>query len=152
MREHHLFTGVYYIPALKNSIISVGQLDENGSRVEIEDGVLRIWDRSRRPLAKVNWGNNHLYVLHVQVAHPLCLAACRDDEAWRWHERFGHLHFEALKQLGKKEMVRGMPCVDHVDQLYDTYVVTKLKRRPFPRQASYRAIEQLSWCTATSAV
>jgi hypothetical protein len=28
-------------------------------------------------------------------------------------------------------MVRDMPCVDHVEQLYDTYVVTKLKRRPF---------------------
>ena len=41
-REHCLLTGVYYISALKNSIISVGHLDENGSRVEIEDGVLRI--------------------------------------------------------------------------------------------------------------
>jgi len=40
--EHRLLTGVYYILALKNSIISVEQLDENGSRVEIEDGVLRI--------------------------------------------------------------------------------------------------------------
>ena len=141
-REHRLLTGVYYIPALKN-IISVGQMDENGSRVKIEDDVLRIWDRGRRLLAKVNRGSNRLYVLHVQVAHPLYLATCRDDEAWRWHERFGHLHFEALKQLGNKEMVRGMPCVDHVDQLYDTCVVTKLKRWPFPRQASYRANEQL---------
>ena len=40
--EHRLLTGVYYILTLKNSIISVGQLDENGSRVEIEDGVLCI--------------------------------------------------------------------------------------------------------------
>ena len=40
-------------------------------------------------------------------------------------------------------MVRGMPCVDHIDQLCDTCVVTKLKRRPFPRQASYHATEQL---------
>ena len=40
--EHRLLTGVYYIPALRNSIISVRQLDENGSRVEIEVGVLRI--------------------------------------------------------------------------------------------------------------
>ena len=46
---------------------------------------------------------------------PLCLSARRDDEAWRWHECFKHLHFKALKQLGKKEMVRGMPYVDHVD-------------------------------------
>ena len=91
----------------------------------------------------MNWGSNHLYVFHVQVVQSLCLATRRDDEAWRWHERFGHLHFEALKQLGKEEMVRGMPCVDHVEQLCDTCMVTKLKRRPFPRQASYCATEQL---------
>ena len=36
-----------------------------------------------------------------------------------------------------------MPCVDHVKQLCDTYVVTKLKHRPFPCQASYHTIEQL---------
>ena len=29
--EHRLLTSVYYISALRNSIISVGQLDENGS-------------------------------------------------------------------------------------------------------------------------
>ena len=40
--EHRLLTGVYYIPALRNSIISLGQLDENGSRVVVEDGVMRI--------------------------------------------------------------------------------------------------------------
>ena len=39
--EHRLLTGVYYIPALRNSI-SLGQLDENGSRVVVEDGVMRI--------------------------------------------------------------------------------------------------------------
>jgi len=141
--EHRLLTGVYYIPALRNSIISLGQLDENGSRVEIKDGVLRIWDPRHRLLAKVNRGSNRLYVLHVQVAQPFCLAARRDDEAWRWHERFGHLHFEALKQLGNKEMVQGMPCVDHVEQFCDTCVLTKQRRLPFPRQASFRAKEKL---------
>jgi hypothetical protein len=40
--EHRLLTGVYYIPSLRNSIISLGQLDENGSRVEIEHGVLHV--------------------------------------------------------------------------------------------------------------
>jgi hypothetical protein len=31
-----------YIPTLRNSIINLGQLDKNGSRVEIKDGVMRI--------------------------------------------------------------------------------------------------------------
>jgi hypothetical protein len=34
--EHRLLTEVYYILALRNSIISLGQLDENGSRVEVK--------------------------------------------------------------------------------------------------------------------
>jgi hypothetical protein len=40
--EHRLLTRVYYITTLRNSIISLGQLDENGSRMEIKDGVMRI--------------------------------------------------------------------------------------------------------------
>jgi hypothetical protein len=78
--EHRLLTGVYYIPTLRNSIISLGQLDENSSRVEIKDGVMRIWDRHRRLITKVTRGSNRLYILNVQVAQPLCLAV-RLDEA-----------------------------------------------------------------------
>ena len=40
--EHKALSDVYFIPCLKNNIISVGQLDECGSKVLIEDGVLRI--------------------------------------------------------------------------------------------------------------
>jgi hypothetical protein len=101
--EHSLHTGVYYIPALRNSIINLGQLDESDSRVEIKDGVMRIWDRHHRLLTKVTRCTNRLYVLNVQVAQPLCLTARRDDEAW--HERFRHLHFKALKRLNAKVMV-----------------------------------------------
>jgi hypothetical protein len=40
-------------------------------------------------------------------------------------------------------MVHGMSQIDHVEQLCDTYVVTKLKRRPFPPHAVYHAQKQL---------
>lgn len=36
-----------------------------------------------------------------------------------------------------------MPHINHIKQLCDTCVVTKLKRRPFPRQASYQVTEKL---------
>jgi hypothetical protein len=123
--EHILLTGVYYIPTLRNSIISLGQLDENGLHVEIKNGVMRIWDCHRHLLAKVTRGTNRLYVLNVQVAQPLCLTTHWDNEAWQWHKRFGQLHFEALKRLSDKGMIRGLPSFDHVDQLYDVCVLTK---------------------------
>lgn len=45
-------------------------------------------------------------------------------------QRFGHLNFEALKLIGNKEMMRGMPRVDHVEQFCDTYVLTKQRQLP----------------------
>jgi hypothetical protein len=122
---------------LRNSIISLEQLDENGSRVEVEHGVMRIWDPFRRLLAKVRRSPNRLYILNVKVAQPCCLVARRDNGAWQWNERFGHLNFEALKRLSAKEMVRGLPCLDHVEQLCDVCVLTKQRRLPFPQQSSF---------------
>jgi hypothetical protein len=40
-------------------------------------------------------------------------------------------------------MVRGLPCLDHVEQFCDVCVLTKQRRLPFPHQESFRAIERL---------
>jgi hypothetical protein len=130
--EYRLLTGVYYILTLRNFVISLVQLDESSSRVEIKDGLMRIWDHHHRLLAKVTRDTNQLYVLNVHVAQPLYLVARRDDEAWQWHEHFGHLHFEALERLSAKGMVRGLLNFDHVEQFCDIYVLMKQRRLPFP--------------------
>jgi hypothetical protein len=57
------WTGVYYILKLHSSIISVGQLNESGSKIHIEDGVLQILDCESRLLARVPRSGNKLYVL-----------------------------------------------------------------------------------------
>ena len=58
--EHRMLTGVYYIPALRNSINNLGELEEKGLRIAIADGVLRIWDRQHRLLVKVTRGASRL--------------------------------------------------------------------------------------------
>ncbi|XP_022927953.1 uncharacterized protein LOC111434803 [Cucurbita moschata] len=50
-----LFTKVYYISSLKNNIISLGQMTEEGSRVEIVGSLLRIYDRNGALLMKARW-------------------------------------------------------------------------------------------------
>jgi hypothetical protein len=104
---------------------------------------MRIWDRHHRLLAKVTRGTNRLYILIMQVTQPLCLAARWDDEAWQWHKRFGHLYFEGLTRLSAKGMARGLPSLDHVEQFYDVFVLTKQRRFPYPQQSSFRAKERL---------
>ncbi|KAJ0970052.1 hypothetical protein J5N97_022929 [Dioscorea zingiberensis] len=45
--EHRALTDVYYIPRLRSNIVSLGQLEENGCRVVLEDDYLRIFDRAK---------------------------------------------------------------------------------------------------------
>jgi transposase InsO family protein len=111
--EHKVLTGVYWIQRLKNSIISVGQMDEGGAHVLVEGGVLRVWDRRHRLLTRVQRTENHMYRLELQVARPLCLAVHQDDDAWRWHEQIGHTNFGSLEKMGRLEMVRGLPPISH---------------------------------------
>jgi hypothetical protein len=79
----------------------------------------------------------------MKVAQPCCLAARWDDVAWQWYECFRHLNFEALKWLSAKEMVRGLPCLDHVEQFCGICVLIKQRWLPFPQQSSFQAKERL---------
>ena len=40
--EHHALMDVYYIPQLRSSIVSIGQLDEHECEVLIESRILKI--------------------------------------------------------------------------------------------------------------
>jgi transposase InsO family protein len=141
--EHEALTGVYWIPRLKNSIISIGQMDEGGTHVLIEGGVLQVWDRRHRILARVQRTENHMYRLELQVARPLCLTMHQDDDAWRWHERLSHANFGSLEKMGRLEMVHGLPPISHTEQFCDTCVLVKHRRGVFPKQSKYRANKAL---------
>jgi hypothetical protein len=132
-------SNVYYIPRLKTSIVSLGQLDESGCDTRIHVGTMTLFDRQGRELAQV-WRNaRRLYFIQLEISSPACLAAQHCSDAWRWHACFGHQHFEALRRMARSNMVRGLPAVEHADQLCDACLIEKQRRAPFPQQAKYRA-------------
>jgi hypothetical protein len=96
--ESRSFDRVYFIPRLTTNIMSVGQLNEIGYKIEINTGMMKIRETGGVLLAKVKREVNCLYLLHLKFMQPTCLAVCaRDDEvAWHWHERFGHVNMAAL--------------------------------------------------------
>ncbi|WVZ50181.1 hypothetical protein U9M48_001459 [Paspalum notatum var. saurae] len=136
--SHRALTGVYFIPRLRSSIISLGRLDKRGCQVLIENGALRLRDRERKLLAMVRRSVNSLYVLPLHIARPVCLAAKQEEEAWRWHARFGHISFDALTKMERmaKEMVRGLPVIEHVGEL-------------FPKKAKFEPKTPWSWSMVT---
>jgi transposase InsO family protein len=140
--EHKVVTNVYYIPKLQTNIISLGQLEEAGCKVVLEDGWLQIFDRvdqGRKRIVNTLRTSNRLYKLQIKPTTPVSLMLSVIDTAWLWHSRFGHLNFKALRELGRKDMVKGIPVVDHVEQVCEGCTLGKQHRAPFPRASSYRA-------------
>jgi hypothetical protein len=65
---------VYFIPRLTTNIVSVGQLDEISYKIDVDTDVMKIWELNGVLLAKVQWEENRLYVLHLMFTQPTCLA------------------------------------------------------------------------------
>jgi transposase InsO family protein len=141
--EHRTLVSVYYIPRLTANIVSCGQLDEDGFQIHIERGVMRIRDEKKRLLAKIRRSAGRLYVLDITIARAVCLAACAGEDAWRWHARFGHINFDALRKMGREGLVRDLPILSQVDQICEACLAGKHRRTPFPHQALRRATEPL---------
>ena len=70
------FRGAYYIPRLTTNIVSVGQLDEVGYKIAIDDGVMWIRELGGRLLARIKRAANRLHVLNIDVR---CTAGLPDD-------------------------------------------------------------------------
>jgi transposase InsO family protein len=134
-----MLTGVYHIPKLIANISSLGQLEEDGYKILLEGGFLRIWDQWRRLLAKVPCSPSRLYIITLNINKSVCLVARSREAAWQWHARYGHLGFQGLKELAKKEMVCGLPPIDHTDQVCDGCLVRKQHRHPFPATSKFCA-------------
>ncbi|TYK01114.1 Integrase, catalytic core domain containing protein [Cucumis melo var. makuwa] len=74
--------------------------------------------------------------------------SCLKDPNWIWHLRFGHLNFDGLRLLARKNMVKGLPYVKHPDQLCEGCLHGKQSRKSFPQESSSRArrpLDRKTW-------
>ncbi|KAL2327051.1 hypothetical protein Fmac_020478 [Flemingia macrophylla] len=103
---------VYYVPDLKSNILSMRQIIEKGYSVLMKDRELQLRDKLGRLIAQVEMKKNRMYKLELKIVQDKCMQLDMEDEAMKWHLRFGHLHFGGLTELVKKEMVLGLPKMD----------------------------------------
>ena len=134
---------MYYVPNTQNNILSLGQLLEMRYVINMADRGLLIRDKRGRLIAKVQMMKNHMFVLNVQGGDVKCLIACVKNTFCLWHLRFGHLNFGSLKLLTKKSMVRGLPFINHPEQLCEVCLLGKHHRSNFPKEVTSRASKPL---------
>ncbi|CAM8996692.1 unnamed protein product [Rhodiola kirilowii] len=116
---------VYYIPALKSNIISLGQLVEKGYDIQMRDNSLIIRNQVQEMIANVKMTKNRLFTLEMQTKVQKCLKSVIKNDSWLWHLRFGHLGFTGLKLLSKTKMVDGLPEINEPNKLCEACVKGK---------------------------
>jgi hypothetical protein len=59
-------TEVYYVPELKNNLLSVGQFQEKGLAILMQGGVYRIYHPQKGLIIKTNMSANRMFILLTQ--------------------------------------------------------------------------------------
>lgn len=134
---------VYYVPELKNNILSMGQMMEKGNSILMKDRVLYLKDKHDRLIVRVEMKKNRMYKLELNILLNKCLKLDVKDETMMWHFRFGHLNFEGLAELSRKELVHGLRGVEFDKKFCEACVLEKHSRTSFPSSSEYKAKEQL---------
>ncbi|GAU10225.1 hypothetical protein TSUD_418740, partial [Trifolium subterraneum] len=141
--DHQFISNVYYVPNMKTNILSLGQLLEKGYDIQLKNNNISIRDHSNKFISKVPMSRNRMFVLNIQNDVAQCLKMCYKEESWLWHLRFGHLNFGGLELLSKKEMVRGLPYINHPNQVCEGCLLGKQVKMSFPKESSSRAQKPL---------
>ncbi|GKA74913.1 retrovirus-related pol polyprotein from transposon TNT 1-94 [Tanacetum coccineum] len=135
--EQKLLKDIYYIPALRSNVISLGQATISGCDIRIRGDFLTMRNSCGNLLIKVPQSANHLYKAQLKVGKPYCLQANIDEELWLWHVRLGHIGFGAVNLMHK--LAKGVPVIKHQDQVCESCMVGKQTKKSSSKKATYRA-------------
>ena len=93
---------------MKHNLISVSQMCNQGHKITFNSKKCEIRkEGSRQLIAIVARISSNIYVLSEIGNKKCCLG--KEDEGWLWHKRMGHINFNNLVKVNKKEAVREMP-------------------------------------------
>ncbi|WJZ91107.1 hypothetical protein VitviT2T_010210 [Vitis vinifera] len=132
---------VFYIPELRNNLLSVGQLQEKGVAILIQHEECRVYHPEKGLIMQTSMSANRMFILpaRVMLKSPTCFQITLEDNTHLWHCRYGHLSFKGLRTLQYKEMVRGLPQLKASSKVCTDCMVGKQHRDAIPKRSLWRA-------------
>jgi RNase H-fold protein (predicted Holliday junction resolvase) len=98
-----LVQDVYYVPELRNNLLSLGQLQEKDLTILIKNGICKIYHPNKGLIAETSMSANRMFILFNKtssITTPVeeCLHTS-SELTYLWHQRYGHLNHKGLKTL-----------------------------------------------------
>ncbi|XP_073263258.1 uncharacterized protein [Populus alba] len=112
----HMVTDVFYVPELKNNLLSIGQLQEKGLAILIKSRTCKIYHPVRGLIIQTRMTINKIY---------------------------GHLNHKGLRTLQYKKMVRGLPQLPTSNTECTACIIGKQHRGSFPKKSQWCASQRL---------
>lgn len=144
---NYVIGDVYYVPALKNNLLSVGQLLERNLHVLFKKDVCSVFHPTRGKITESTMSKNRMFALFVELCPKneatKCLQTSSSDCAVLWHQRYGHFSYKGLRTLSYRKMVIGLPVIATSKVTCEACMKGKQHRAPFPKRSTWRATERL---------
>lgn len=141
--ERKLHVDVYFIPALKSNIISLGQATESGCEVNRKEDYLTLHYKDGELITRARQSRNRLYKVIMDIVDEKCLKLDIQSESTRWHTRLGRIGIETMNLMIQKELIIGIPNISIEKELGEPCLLGKHARQAFPKSTSFRAEEPL---------
>ena len=141
----HLVTNVYYVPELKANLMSIGQIQEKGAKILLEDGSFKIYHPTKGCIIQVPMSANRLYMVKANKLpqESACFKTTSEDKTHLWHCRYGHLSYKGLMTLQRENLVSGLPNMTTPNKMCKECLTGKQHREAFPKKSSWRASQKL---------
>ncbi|CAJ2637501.1 unnamed protein product [Trifolium pratense] len=138
-----LVQDVYYVPELRNNLLSVGQLQEKDLTILIKNGMCNIYHPNKGLIAYTNMSGNRMFILFNKsssiTTHVEEGLHTSSELTYLWHQRYGHLNYKGLKTLKTKKMVCGLPQLEVSSVTCAHCFTDKQHRNPIPKNSEWCA-------------
>lgn len=139
---------VYFVPELKKNLLSLGQLQEKGLIILIQNGTCKVFHPDKGLIMHTNMKGNRIFYLTASAApnkNAMCLQdeTVSEQETQLRHCRFGDLNYKGLNTLSGKKMVIGLPSLKSPKKICTTCLIGKQHRESIPKKSSWRASKKL---------
>jgi hypothetical protein len=95
---------------MKHNLLSVSQMCDQGHKLTFDSEKCEIRkEGSGKLVGTAARTSNKIYVLSEIGNEKCCLG--KEDKIWLWHRIMGHMHFDNLVKVSKREAVRKIPQI-----------------------------------------
>jgi len=137
---------VYYIPELRNNLLSIGQLQEKGLAILIKNNTCKLFHPTRGLIMEIAMTVNRMFIMLATIPSKESVAffqTSEESEAQLWHSRFAHLSFKGLRMLYYKKMVNGLPLLKAPTKVCADCLIDKQHRDNISKKSHWRAAHKL---------